>query len=375
MNIKNLLRVWICPLVLVILVNSSDAWFFSKVVKAVNHVANYVASKIKKPSPSTGAQSSGAPSTIPPSPNCPTSHKFIPVQDALDAAWAARVVYWTSSQSSNFYMDKDYKIKHTVVATDVNLKAFVLEKVVSGKTTRIISFRGTKTGLQLMIQFVQGMWDVKHDDNQYVIGGKNVRVLSFIMMAYQNLIDGLKAYIADPNVKYIITGHSMGGSVASLFAIKAKFEFPDVWAHGESSLITFGAPRLGNTDFAKLHDEYICPDRKIRLVYHRDPAPRVPFTTGKNDDFTHHSREVWFCTKFMLGMEHGFFFHVPENPALKVCAAMDPKDCSNRLGLINPKDHSPENYINSLKNIPANVYDKNNKDQGSWEAALTRSNE
>ena len=58
----------------------------------------------------------------------------------------------------------------------------------------------------------------------------------------------------------------------------------------DSALITFGAPRTGNREYARLHDAMIPPYRKLRFVYNRDPAPHVP---PMSFGFVHASREIW----------------------------------------------------------------------------------
>lgn len=75
-----------------------------------------------------------------------------------------------------------------------------------------------------------------------------------------------------------ITGHSLGGAIATVCA-RHLFHTP------RPKLITFGSPRVGNSDF-------ICaiPGKHVRVVNSADPVTQVP--AGLR--FDHGGREIWF---------------------------------------------------------------------------------
>jgi len=72
--------------------------------------------------------------------------------------------------------------------------------------------------------------------------------------------------------RLLITGHSLGGALATLFAYFAKHKYPDM----EIELITVGAPRVGDTSFATALED------RCSLIYRVaarcDPIPRTPET-------------------------------------------------------------------------------------------------
>ena len=70
---------------------------------------------------------------------------------------------------------------------------------------------------------------------------------------------------AKPKALYV-TGHSLGGAMALLYAASRS----DV-----TNLYTFGQPRVGNAEFAKLAGS-VLDGKYVRVVNDRDIVPRVP---------------------------------------------------------------------------------------------------
>ena len=64
------------------------------------------------------------------------------------------------------------------------------------------------------------------------------------------------------------------------------FDPQEIWQNPKSALITFGQPRVGNKDYADLHDQHIGTYKKLRFVNNKDGVPHVPLYPM----FIHHSR-------------------------------------------------------------------------------------
>lgn len=76
-----------------------------------------------------------------------------------------------------------------------------------------------------------------------------------------------------------VTGHSLGGAMATLAALDLHFEI-----RRPVFLLTTGAPRAGNAAFASLVERRLRDP--VRVVHHLDPIPRVP----SGPDFRHAGR-------------------------------------------------------------------------------------
>ncbi|KAL4479273.1 hypothetical protein ABPG72_011485 [Tetrahymena utriculariae] len=89
-----------------------------------------------------------------------------------------------------------------------------------------------------------------------------------------------------PQAPIIITGHSLGGALATLQAVDIKAQIPDF----SIKLVTFGSPKVGNSQFSNYANDFLKND-SIRITNIKDIIPHLLF---KFFDFYHTGQEIWF---------------------------------------------------------------------------------
>jgi triacylglycerol lipase len=89
-------------------------------------------------------------------------------------------------------------------------------------------------------------------------------------LAEESLAGRLLEGLPEHATKLWITGHSLGGALATLFAFRMQRA-----GHNVSGLYTFGSPRVGCRCFAAQHD-WLLREKHFRVVHNSDAVPRVP---------------------------------------------------------------------------------------------------
>ncbi|KAI6223762.1 Lipase-like protein [Aphelenchoides fujianensis] len=132
----------------------------------------------------------------------------------------------------------------------------------------VIVYRGTKTKKQLLQEFLQAL-----QPNVDFFG--HGKVNRYFFRALNALWDSSTSILADPRYRdfsVTFTGHSLGGALASLAAMRVILE--RMRAPGQVRLYTFGQPRIGNHKFALEHDSLI--PESFRIVNRNDVVPHLP---------------------------------------------------------------------------------------------------
>ncbi|VDM25906.1 unnamed protein product [Toxocara canis] len=136
----------------------------------------------------------------------------------------------------------------------------------------VVAFRGTKTKIQLITEIVETMSQPKCNFEgggavQHYFNTALNAIWPTILAVLQKLT---KVY---PLYDILFTGHSLGGALASLAS--ARFEYArQNTSHASTTstsrviLVTFGQPRVGNRQFAFLHDQIV--PNSFRVVHRYD---------------------------------------------------------------------------------------------------------
>lgn len=162
--------------------------------------------------------------------------------------------------------------------------------------TIVVAFRGTTSSPQLI---AEGLMTLLQPKMEFPMGG---RVEEYFMLGFEDLWPKMQADLdkvtaSHPGWKILVTGHSLGGALASLASTTIAGKYPNQ----NVALYSFGQPRIGNYEYALTHDEHV--PASWRVVHHMDIVTHLPtcakaasicIAGGMQDGPYHHGTEVYF---------------------------------------------------------------------------------
>ncbi|XP_078176326.1 lipase-like isoform X2 [Carex rostrata] len=195
---------------------------------------------------------------------------------------------WTCARCGD--QIKDFEMVEVIVDINNCLQAFV--GVDHNLDSIIIAFRGTQE--QSIRNWIEDLFWKQLDLNYPGMPGAMVH--HGFYTAYQSTV--LRPAILSTlqnikkiygNISIIVTGHSMGGALASFCALDLAVNCGEK----DVQLMTFGQPRIGNAVFATCFNERI--PKAIRLTHQNDIVPHMPpyYSYFPTKTYHHFSREVW----------------------------------------------------------------------------------
>ena len=178
-------------------------------------------------------------------------------------------------------------------------ECFVYTAVSFERKAILLAFRGTDEVLQLIDQIVAVLAIPK---TEFKTGGK---VQKYFYNAFDKLYPCVTDSVDDlvkkyPDFDVQITGHSLGGAIASLSSVALVFD--KKVQKKKMSVYTFGLPRVGDKDYAANHDRLV--NNSWRVVHYKDPVSHLPLCnvlTGcdvTNGPY-HHRTEVFYPSPYM----------------------------------------------------------------------------
>ncbi|CAJ0603376.1 unnamed protein product [Cylicocyclus nassatus] len=187
--------------------------------------------------------------------------------------------------------------------------------VLNGDKAIVLSFKGTDGFLQLVMEADKSVFNTQ---TKWIAGGKVSKYFSDAFMDLWN--GGMKDDFNTlrtkyPNYQVWVTGHSLGGAMATLAA--SYIVATNLVPANNVQLVTFGQPRTGNKDFSAAHDKQMA--YTFRVTHWRDMVPHVP--PEDLEGYYHHKYEA--------------FYHNDMKPGatFKVCTADEDKGCSDGLDI------------------------------------------
>ncbi|RZC55525.1 hypothetical protein C5167_014382 [Papaver somniferum] len=203
---------------------------------------------------------------------------------------------WTCSRCDD--MIREFEVLELIVDVQHCLQAFV--GYAKDLNAVVIAFRGTQEhSIQNWVEDL--FW--KQLDLNYP-GMPDAMVHHGFYSAYHNttirpcLLNAVRrAKRLYGDIPIMVTGHSMGGAMASFCALDLSVNFDGPC---EVQLMTFGQPRIGNSVFASYFSQHV--PNTIRVTHAHDMVPHLPpyYTYFPQKTYHHFPREVWI---YNVGLE------------------------------------------------------------------------
>lgn len=149
-----------------------------------------------------------------------------------------------------------------------------------------IVFRGSQQRMdwEINLQFKQEVAEFKQEVIEEQIVGDRQQVYPYAgkstsgaMMhqgfsnAYTSVRDTIHTYLKNHTTPSVtVTGHSLGGALATLCAVDIQYNFPKTAV----DVYTFGAPRVGNDGFRESFNRRV--PNSYRFVHGMDIVPAIP---------------------------------------------------------------------------------------------------
>ncbi|CAA7388608.1 unnamed protein product [Spirodela intermedia] len=195
---------------------------------------------------------------------------------------------WTCSRCKD--KTEGFEIIELIVDVQNCLQAFV--GIAENLNSIVIAFRGTQEhSIQNWIEDL--FWkqlDLNYPDvsdamvhHGFYSAYHNTTLRPGILTAVQR---AKKIY---GNIGIMVTGHSMGGAMASFCALDLAVNLGEV----NVQLMTFGQPRIGNGVFVSYFKRHV--PKAVRVIHERDIVPHLPpyYTMFPQKTYHHFPREVW----------------------------------------------------------------------------------
>lgn len=166
----------------------------------------------------------------------------------------------------------------------------------SGHITDIQGFLAVDSGNKILTVSIRGSHTIQNFITDIIFRAEAVdrefcagcRVHAGFLYAYKEIVARVRAAVADaldkyPSHRVRVTGHSLGGAVATLLGatLRRRGVACDTY--------TYGAPRVGDEAFVRWLDA-LDNGRLRRLTHYNDPVPQLPPILF---NYRHTSPELW----------------------------------------------------------------------------------
>lgn len=206
-----------------------------------------------------------------------------------------------------YYYDDSDKLNNSIKKWGIEYKIKILDRLVYivfySKNYIFIVFKGTTKFNEVLsdIDFVQ-------IDDLYNIPGKIHRGFHNIILK-NNVIESIKEDVEnivssigteDIQVPIIITGHSLGAALATIFYAYLSSNCKDDKCLSNIELVTFGSPRVGDDEFTKNL-------KSTRFVHGNDIITKLPIFKYKHTEKLIRLGNTYSCKFFTDHFLEGYY--------------------------------------------------------------------
>lgn len=174
-------------------------------------------------------------------------------------------VQFTNKDTGIFLMPSGYKLVGDITTAQQNSSNDRFGFLIVSDQCAVLAFRGSSTSMDWVHDFIAQQTEFTPIEN----AGNTHKGFTDIYLSLREQIFQLLALIP-PELPLFITGHSLGGALATLAAVDIAtntiFSSPIVY--------TFGAPRVGDPSFVKYYNYTVPIHWRIQNKY--DIVPHLP---------------------------------------------------------------------------------------------------
>jgi triacylglycerol lipase len=184
---------------------------------------------------------------------------------AIFLAGCIEEAYQQYQTGGSFQIPNGFRLVTTFTGTAL-LDPEPIGYIIESDLEAVLVFRGTATPEEWLRDL-----EFRQVDYEFVpLAGKTHAGFTAI---YQSARERILNAIRRVNSwkQLLITGHSLGGALATLAALDLAVNTP----FAAPVMINFGSPRVGDPEFANVYNDTI--RNSLRMVNLFDPVPRVPF--------------------------------------------------------------------------------------------------
>lgn len=202
---------------------------------------------------------------------------MVDYSEALKCAILSQEIYKTFSDQLQFEGFPGIK-PQLIDRTNTDTQCAILADTV--RSTVYIVFRGSEKQMDwntnLDFEQIEDQI-VKEREQTYPYAGESrsgARLHEGFSNAYMSARDTIHDFMrTNPVSKVVLTGHSLGGALATIGAVDVQYNF-DRDPRITIEVYTFGAPRVGNTGFRESFNQRV--PNSYRFVYGMDIVPALP---------------------------------------------------------------------------------------------------